>query len=186
MMTVRFKRLKILAWLSATQKKHSTVVIIVLLLLTLQVCFAGRAPEFRLEKLDGQGVYSLSDSLGENIVLLEFWSTCCGTRLSRMAYLDDLIRDFSGSGLKVFSVNVDSASSRSRVNPAIRKFGFDFPVLLDPFQETFKRYHPPMTLPYTVIIDKNGMVLNSFTGELSEKESRIRRILEQIINSGDN
>ncbi len=180
---MRFKRLKLLTWLSEIRKLHSPIVAVVLLFLTTQPGFAGRAPEFRLERLDGSGFYSLTDDRGY-VVLLEFWSTCCGTRLSRMAYLDDLIQDFGDSGLKVFAVNVDSASSRSGVNPSVRKFGFSFPVLLDPFQETFKRYHPPMTLPYTVIIDKKGVIIKSFSGELSDKESVIRRILEHETDTG--
>ncbi|GEM_PF-361486 len=161
---------------------HFGVFMIVFLLLSLYEAVSAfgekprTPPGFSLDRLDG-GVFNLQEDLGNSVILLEFWGMCCHAKLSYLKTIDDLHLQYGNQGLKVYGINIDDASRRSQVKPAIKKYGYSFPVLLDPTQEVLRKFSPDKEKPYTVVIDRKGDIIHESGGD----QSTSRPVLEKII-----
>ena len=161
--------------------KNSGVLFPVLVLI-LTPCLANtgvwarKPPGFTLDRLDG-GVYNLKDDLGKSVILLQFWGMCCHAKLSNLRTIDELYLQYKDKGLKVYGINIDDAASQSGVKPAVKKYGFSFPILLDPAQEVLRKYSPFKMNPYTVIIDLNGEIVHELGGNQSKYHELIMELL---------
>jgi peroxiredoxin len=123
---------------------------------------ADKAADFTLRDLAGQEV-RLGDHTGK-VVVLSFWATWCGPCKEEMPHLSKMYEDKKGSGLVVLSISTDDARSASKVKPFIEKMGYKFPVLLDRESTVIGTYNPSKTLPFTVVIDRQGNIAHVASG----------------------
>lgn len=168
---------------SICKHKKAPFVLMILLLMTpvlLPGTHARNPPGFSLQMLDG-GKYTLADDIGNSVILLEFWGLCCRARLGEMKALDDLYTRYKDKGLKVYAINIDDASARSKVKPALKRYGFSFPVLLDHGRDVFRKYSPAGKKPYTVIIGKNGEIVEAVSNEDPGAQSRIEECVRKLL-----
>jgi peroxiredoxin len=157
--------------------------LILIICIAISTTSARKPPLFRLDRLDG-GVYNLKTDLGKSVILLEFWGTCCRAKLSNLRAIDDLYSQYKNRGLKVYAINVDDASSRSRIKPAVKKYGYSFPILLDPAKEILRTFSPTKKIPFTVIIGLNGEIIHESGGNQSNTHRVIKTLVkEQLENS---
>ncbi len=140
---------------------------------------ADNAPALNLERLDG-GYCRIPDDKGGSVILLEFWGTCCKAKLSYLEYLDDLYSKYKDNGLIVYGINVDAAAAKSRIKPAVKRYGYEFPVLLDPDHEALKNFSPSGAIPYTVLIDGKGEIIFSAPGNKTVDRSPVEKILRDL------
>lgn len=131
------------------------------------------APDFALVDMQGNK-HRLSDYKGQG-VFLNFWATWCKPCEREMPYIENQYQQFKDKGVQVLAVN--SEESELVVNKFIERKGLNFPVLIDEDGQVQAAYgiNP---LPITFLIDKEGNVVKSFTGELTEET--IREFMEQI------
>ena len=61
-------------------------------------------------------------------------------------------------------ISVDEARTSSRVKPHIKSKGFTFPVLMDTSTEVVTQYNPQKTLPYSVLVDREGSIVWRHSG----------------------
>ena len=125
---------------------------------------AGKAPTFRLERLEG-GYCQLPEDAGNGIILLEFWGTCCKAKLGNLQYLNNLQDKYKDRGLHVYAINIDDATAKSHINPVVKRYGYTFPILLDPHQEILRMFSPSKTKPFTVVIGRDGTIIRELSGE---------------------
>ncbi|MBI5015706.1 MAG: TlpA family protein disulfide reductase [Deltaproteobacteria bacterium] len=139
-----------------------------------------RAPAFAAQTLDG-GTVRLADSIGSNVVLLEFWSIFCKSCVEEMPHVEDLYRRYAAEGLTVVSVNTDVFSAK-RVTSFLQKVGIrpPYPIVRDARQEIVEAYKVEV-LPVTVLIDRSGWIRlyqeGYRPGDEDQFESKIRRLL---------
>lgn len=130
------------------------------------------APDFSLVDMDGQR-HRLSDYRGEG-VFLNFWATWCKPCEREMPYIDNQYQHFKDKGVKVLTIDV--GESELVVNNFIERHNLSFPVMIDKGEvQTAYGINP---LPITFLIDKDGKVIRSHTGELNE--ATVRRYMEEI------
>lgn len=119
---------------------------------------------FVLKQAKG-GQYDVGRSLSENkVIMISFWATWCGpckTELERMA---PVYEDLAGEGFEYLAVSTDSAESVSEVRPYIRSCGYSFPVLLDTTGDLLSRYNPRGDLPFYVLVNSRGEVVEMHQG----------------------
>jgi len=120
------------------------------------------APGFTLRDLSGQSV-SLSDYAGK-VVLINFWATWCGPCKLEMPHLDKMDREFEAKGFEVLSISTDDVRGSSKVKPLIKKGGYGFTVLLDKETTVVSQYNPAKTLPYNVLVDREGRISKVYQG----------------------
>jgi len=133
-----------------------------LMLGSTAVLGAETASDFTLRDMNGESV-TLS-SLEGKVVIMSFWATWCGPCKEEMPHLQKMLTARRADGLEILSISTDDARSASRVKPFIKKMGYDFTVLLDRDSTVIGTYNPNKTLPYTVVVDRQGNVARRHSG----------------------
>jgi peroxiredoxin len=131
------------------------------------------APDFALVDMNGQK-HKLSDYRGEG-VFLNFWATWCKPCEREMPYIENSYQNFKDKGVKVLTVDV--GESELAVSNFVQRHGLTFPVMIDkdgPVQTAYG-INP---LPITFLIDKDGIVVRSHTGELTQ--ASVNQFMEEI------
>ncbi|MBI4405010.1 MAG: TlpA family protein disulfide reductase [Deltaproteobacteria bacterium] len=158
--------------------------IIFALLLISTVAVAGKAPLFNGDLLGG-GRLSLKKTFEKQKgVLVCFWASWCTPCLEELKNLTDAFKSSQKPDFDVITVNVDTPDTSSDVNPTVRFYGFSFPVVLDPKQDIFAKYHQERTLPFSVLLSQTGDILQTFTGHQDDFISQIQNALSALNGSG--
>ncbi|MGJ7919937.1 thiol-disulfide oxidoreductase ResA [Neobacillus sp. LXY-4] len=132
-----------------------------------------KAPDFALVDLNGEK-HKLSDYKGQG-VFLNFWGTWCKPCEKEMPYINHQYQQFKDQGVQVLAVNV--GESDLAVKKFAERYQLDFPIVIDKDSEVMHAYgvNP---LPITFLIDKDGNVVKTHTGELTE--AMVKEFMEQI------
>ncbi|MCM3668946.1 thiol-disulfide oxidoreductase ResA [Mesobacillus maritimus] len=131
------------------------------------------APDFVLVDMNGEK-HQLSDYRGEG-VFLNFWATWCKPCEREMPYIDNAYQYYKDKGVKVLTIDV--GESEVAVNNFIERHNLSFPVMIDKDGQVQTAYgiNP---LPITFLIDKNGILVRSHTGELTQE--KVNQFMEEI------
>ncbi len=127
-------------------------------------------PAFSLPTLDG-GSRSIGDFDGR-VVLLNFWATWCPPCLEEVPALDALAAELRDRGLRVVGVALEE---RAPVARFAREHGVGYPLLPGgraAFDIAAEYGNARGTLPYTVVIDRDGVIRAAHQGALTRDEAR--------------
>jgi len=103
-------------------------------------------------------------------VLLNFWATWCAPCLKEMPLLDRFYRDRQASGWKVIGLAVDEGPA---VRDYLARVPVSFPIGLAGMggvDVSLQLGNTNAALPFSVVFDKQGMVLARKLGTVSEAE----------------
>jgi len=120
-------------------------------------------PDFELSTVDGKSE-RLSEHLGKEVVLLDFWATFCEPCLAGMPHLDALYRQHHAQGFTVLGISIDGPDSVAQVKTTVSKLGISFPILLDQETRVVALYNPKTSAPYSVLIGRDGRILKKQEG----------------------
>ncbi|NOU23855.1 MAG: TlpA family protein disulfide reductase [Methyloglobulus sp.] len=125
-------------------------------------------PEFSLPDLSGKQ-HSIKEWQGK-VLVINFWATWCPPCLKEMPEFEAMQNEFSNRGLQFIGIALDDADP---VKEFIASNKITYPILLGEDQGT-KLAHDlgniVNTVPFTVIVDKKGLVVKSHMGELSREQ----------------
>jgi len=119
------------------------------------------APDFSLPNLDDKTV-KLSDYRGK-VVFLNFWATWCNACREEMPSMEVLYKNFERDGLVILAVSIDRVTTKKDIPPFVKGLSLTFPVLVDSWGQTDKRYKL-MGVPETYIIDQQGVLREKVIG----------------------
>lgn len=122
-----------------------------------------RPPDFELDTLDGKRV-RLSDHLGKDVVLIDFWATFCDPCLAAMPHLDEIYQKYRGRGFVVLGVSIDGPDALGLVRTEVSKLRVTFPILLDTETRVVGLYNPKTSAPYSVLIGRDGRIITKKEG----------------------
>lgn len=122
------------------------------------------APDFTLELMDGS-TFTLSEQKGK-VVLLNFWASWCGPCVREMPAFERLYQEY-GEELKM--VAIDGLEYREAMVEFLEGTDYTFPIAYDE-DGTVNMLYPSDGIPYTVIIDKDGIVQNTYVGALDAEK----------------
>ncbi|PFP27339.1 thiol-disulfide oxidoreductase [Bacillus sp. AFS073361] len=138
-----------------------------------KVAVGAQAPDFALVDMQGKK-HQLSDYRGQG-VFLNFWGTWCPPCKKEMPYINNQYHQYKDKGVQVLTVDIQE--SELAVNQFAERLKLDFPIMIDTDKEVMNTYGID-PLPATFLIDKNGEVVNYYTGELTEE--KVREFMEKI------
>ena len=116
------------------------------------------APDFTGRDVAGQ-TFRLSDHLGKDVVLLDFWSTFCEPCKAEFPHLTAMYHGDKAKGLLVVGVAMDGPETVADVPAFVKRFDIDFPVITDDDSRIASLYNPKKSMPLSVLIDKAGRIV---------------------------
>ncbi len=141
-----------------------------------------KAASFRARDLDGKAV-ALDGLLGKGPVLVDFWATWCKPCLKELPHLQRIHEKYEASGLRVLAVTIDSPKTESRVKPFVLGKKYTFDVILDSSQEVFRALQGKGTIPYVVVIDRDGNIRYRHTGYRPGDENEIEKVVAELLGA---
>ncbi len=115
------------------------------------------AQDFNARDTDGN-TFRLSDHIGKEVVLIDFWATWCQPCLAEMPHLEKMYDEYKSKGFLVIAVSMDGPESISDVPAFAKRNQMNFPVLLDEDSSIASIYNPRKSAPLSAIIDKSGRI----------------------------
>lgn len=124
---------------------------------------------------------SLSDFVGKNVVLVDFWTySCinCQRTLPHLTMWDEKYRD---KGLKIISIHAPEFEFEKKYDNVVRaveKWNIQYPVVLDNDHKTWAAFKNRYW-PRKYLIDKDGYIVWDHIGEggYEEAEKMIQKLL---------
>jgi len=162
-----------------------TKLVIVLLVAFCSVnahCEEAITVDFTLDAIDGD-IFELKEYIGSGPVLLDFWATWCKPCKDAMPHLQKLHEDYAELGLTVVAISIDSPRSQSKIKPFIKSRRYTFKVLLDPSSEVFQLFQGS-NIPFQVLIDKDGKVVNTHIGYSPGDEKILEEEIKALLSIG--
>ena len=130
-------------------------------------------PPFTLGASDGQTL-SAHDFDGR-VLLINFWATWCTPCRAEMPMLNEVYGEFRDSGLSIIGVAIDDVQ---RAREFADSLGIDYAILVgatDVMATSLAYGNRAGMLPYTVLVDREGIVRWTRLGEIKREQ-----LLEQI------
>lgn len=124
---------------------------------------------------------SLEQHLGNDVIMLDFWSIYCVSCVQEMPSLVDLYNKYSDQGFMIYGVDLDSFSPR-RVKKFIDSLTFKipYPVIIDRKREIAAAYKVGM-LPTTIIIGRDGKVKMFHIGYAAGDEKEFDHLIKSLL-----
>jgi len=116
-----------------------------------------RAPDFTGRDTAGQ-TFRLSDHLGKEVVLLDFWATYCEPCKAEFPHLRAMYQAQKSKGLLVVGVAMDGPETSADLPAFVKRFNIDFPVVVDDDSRIASLYNPKKSMPLSVLIDRTGAI----------------------------
>ncbi len=128
-------------------------------------------PPFTLPDLSGDTV-RLADYRGK-VTLVNFWASWCDPCRAEFPHMADLYREFrsQGRGFEIAAISDDVSAAKMRA--FVREFRPPFPVLVGGGR--MKATYRYRGLPYSVLLDRQGRVIERIFGFSGEAEFRSLR-----------
>lgn len=144
----------------------------------------GSVPAFEATTIDNRH-FSMTDHLGKDVVLVSFWATWCEPCKAEMPTLQGLQEKYADQGFTVVSVSMDSPETQSGVKPYIRRQGYTFPVMVDEDTAIAQALNPSGTVPFTVIIGRDGNVKKQISGFQPSEAAHIEREVTALLGPSE-
>ena len=136
----------------------------VLLFLSLQT---NSVKNLNLITISGEKI--TSQQLLGKITLINFWATDCPGCINEMPGLIETYNQYKDQGLEVIAVAM-YYDPPSRVISFTKNNNLPFPVVLDTNKEIISKFNNVKLTPTSIILDKNGYVINTIIGEIDFNE----------------
>jgi peroxiredoxin len=142
----------------------------------------GYAPDFTLPDIAGRWV-RLSDHLGKDVVLINFWATWCAPCASELPHLERLYQTYKGQGFVILGVAMDGPESVAEVAPQARRYGLTYPVLLDEETRVVGVLNPRRAAPYNVLIGRDGSIVSTKEGYSAGDEIALEAAVQKHLGA---
>jgi len=143
---------------------------------------SGTASDFSLRDTNGK-VVRLSDYLGQRVILLAFWATWCGPCAVELPELQKLYKAHAAAGLIVLGISMDGPETVAEVAPKTRRYGLEFPILLDEETRVVRAYNPKRAAPYSLLIDRRGVIVKTREGYATGDEVKLEQEIEALLRA---
>lgn len=137
------------------------------------------APNFKLENLD-DGFTELSKVIGKGPILLNFWATWCKPCMEEMTELNKIHEELKDKGFTLLAISTDNEKTIAKVKPLVKSKGFSFTVLLDKNSDVARKYYAQQ-IPYSVLIDANGKIIDVHMGYMKGDEKKMREKILSLL-----
>jgi cytochrome c biogenesis protein CcdA/thiol-disulfide isomerase/thioredoxin len=121
---------------------------------------------------------------GKKVVLLDIWTYSCINCQRTIPYLNDWYKKYHDQGLEIIGIHTPEFSfekKQSNVEDAVRRFGIQYPVILDNNYTTWNALHNQYW-PRKYLVDVDGFIVYDHIGEGEYEltEQQIQKALAEL------
>jgi thiol-disulfide isomerase/thioredoxin len=132
-----------------------------------------------LKGLDGTTT-TLAAYRGE-LVVVNFWASWCAPCRMELPVLDAWNRAWAGRGARVVAISIDQDARKAK--RFVDEMELSLAVMHDGPAGLARTLDIP-TVPYTVLLDRDGRVIGEVRGSAEDEVAEIRRRVETLLASG--
>jgi len=132
------------------------------------------APDFEFKTMKGER-FQLSDNIGKNIIVVNFFATWCGPCREEMPELNRYFNEHKVDSFLL--IGIDAEEKQDRVEQFLKDVPVDFPLGID--EGDIQKKYGVSAFPTTVLIGMDGKVQFYETGELVNAEVAFDNLLRQ-------
>jgi peroxiredoxin len=136
-----------------------------------------KAPLFTAAMLD-ERPFDLAQHVGQNVVILDFWSTWCGPCTRSLPTLCDVAAQYRDRGVEFFAVDI--GETPDDVRRFLESSSLDLTVVMDPDGAISDLYQVE-PIPHTVIIGIDGKVRFVHVGASQNLRAELIRELDKLV-----
>lgn len=136
------------------------------------------APTFKLAQLSG-GTVDLSQHVGKDVVVLDFWATWCPPCRKGLPIVDTVAKHFADKAVAVYAVNI--GETPEEVTAFMKSANLTVPVLMDDGQVATD--YGVTGIPQTVVIDKSGNIHTIHVGVSGNFEAQLKAEVESLLGN---
>lgn len=144
---------------------------------------SARGLDVALPDLSGQIVRPAA-TRDTDVFVLAFWATWCQPCQQELAKMNTSLVPMKGRGLQVFAISIDGPDTSAQVGPWVEREGYAFDVLLDRETQVLTRYNPRGDIPYYVVLDATGRVIDDHQGYMAGDVDTLVGELDRLLPEG--
>ncbi len=157
---------------------QNIILIIILIVFAVNLSALEKAPDFKLENMEGKQV-KLSGFLEKGLVVLDFWATWCEPCKKELTALN-ILQEKYGDTITVIAVSVDKARKKNKAKAFIKSRKYKFVTLFDVKSDVKKLYNIT-NIPRTLVITPDSEILFDHMGYKRGDEKHIEDIIKKWI-----
>ena len=137
---------------------------------------SGPAPDFTLPS--NKGINMRLQELKGQVVMINFWASWCGPCRQEMPLLEQIYSRYQPAGFTLLSVFTEPDNNKA--DNFLKDVPVSFPVLYDG-QQTVSELYDLDSMPYTIIVDRNGNMRYRHRGYKPGDEKEYRNLIKELI-----
>jgi len=133
---------------------------------------------YKLVTLDGKST-TLSAYRGQ-VVVVNFWASWCAPCRRELPLLNQWNAEWTGRGARVIAISIDKDAGKAR--KFVDEMKLKLPVMHDGPEGLARTLDIP-TVPYTLLLDRDGNVLGQVEGSAESEVAALGRRVETMLAS---
>lgn len=160
-------------------KKLTVLLILPLFTITLLTANGKKLPNVEIKDINGQKIDIASIGDSGKVVVLNFWATWCTPCKKELNNISDVYETWKEDyNVEVYAISIDDSRNAAKVKSYINGQGWEFPVLLDENQD-LQRALNFQTVPYAIMLDKNGEIVYEHNGYVEGDEYELEDTIKE-------
>ena len=152
---------------------------ILLILSTFAFSTTTDLPNVKLKNMNKENV-KMVDLTKDGPIVINFWNLACEPCKKEMKFLNQFHKKYREDNFQVFSINMDTPRSMSKVKSFIKTTGYEFTVLSDPRSESFRKLGGK-AMPLLLLVNKDGSIYKRHTGYNPGDEIALEEEIKELI-----
>jgi cytochrome c biogenesis protein CcmG, thiol:disulfide interchange protein DsbE len=157
-----------------------TFLLVISLTSTILLTAQDMVPRSVVKTIEGQNIDFREATSGDKITIVSFWATWCAPCKKELDAITDLYEEWQEKyNVQLVAVSVDDARAAAKVKPMVAEKGWPFRILIDTNQELMRSLHF-QSVPYTIIIDRQGQIVYNHSGYLPGDELELEEKIASL------
>ena len=139
-------------------------------------------PSVQLRDINGNTIDTATLSNDGKPFVISFFATWCKPCNRELKAIAEQYADWQDeTGMRLIAVSIDEGQNVNKVKPMVDAEGWEYQVLLDPNGD-FKRSLGIQMIPYVLVLDGDGNIIDQRSGYTEGSEQHIIDLIRETIN----